>query len=60
MLARVNTWSFLPSRVDYGYEPGGRLKHENHVDNALAIVPTYIGVTEIKTIAQPRRQLKKN
>ncbi|MBP2216941.1 FMN-dependent NADH-azoreductase [Arthrobacter sp. CAN_C5] len=41
----------LTSRGDYGYGPEGRLEHMNHVDKALATALTYIGVTEITTIA---------
>ncbi len=51
MLAPGKHLVILTSRGDYGYGPGGRLEHMNHVDKALATALTYIGVTEITTIA---------
>jgi FMN-dependent NADH-azoreductase len=39
------------ARGDYGYEPGGRIAHTNHVEPHLRTVFGYIGVTDVRSIA---------
>ncbi|MCK1517069.1 NAD(P)H-dependent oxidoreductase [Bradyrhizobium sp. 190] len=41
----------LGSRGDYGYDPGGRLAHINHVEGAVRDVFGFLGVTDFHSIA---------
>jgi FMN-dependent NADH-azoreductase len=41
----------LGSRGDYGYDPGGRLAHINHVEAAVRDVFGFLGVTDVHSIA---------
>lgn len=41
----------LGSRGDYGYDPGGRLAHINHVEGAMRDVFGFLGVTDFHSIA---------
>jgi FMN-dependent NADH-azoreductase len=41
----------LSARGDYGYEPGGRQAHVNHVESGVRDVFGYLGVTEFDSIA---------
>ena len=33
----------LGARGDFGYEPGGRLAHLNHVEDGIAVPLAYLG-----------------
>jgi FMN-dependent NADH-azoreductase len=41
----------LSARGDYGYAPGGRVAHLNHVEAAVKDVFAYLGVTDFHSIA---------
>jgi FMN-dependent NADH-azoreductase len=41
----------LGSRGDYGYDPGGRLAHINHVEGAVRDVFAFLGVTAFHSVA---------
>jgi len=41
----------LTSRGDYGYDPGERIHHMNHVEASIKTAFAYIGITEVQTIA---------
>jgi FMN-dependent NADH-azoreductase len=41
----------LSARGDYGYDPGGRIAHVNHVESGVRDVFGYLGVTEFDSIA---------
>jgi FMN-dependent NADH-azoreductase len=41
----------LGSRGDYGYDPGGRIAHINHVEGAIRDVFAFLGVTAFHSIA---------
>ncbi|QEM82993.1 FMN-dependent NADH-azoreductase [Halomonas binhaiensis] len=41
----------LSSRGDYGYQPGGRIAHRNHVESSVRTAFAYIGVTDVHEAA---------
>jgi FMN-dependent NADH-azoreductase len=41
----------MSARGDYGYDPGGRMAHINHVDAAVRDVFAFLGVTDFYSIA---------
>ena len=41
----------LTSRGDFGYDPGERIHHMNHVEGSIKTAFAYIGITEVQTIA---------
>jgi len=41
----------LGSRGDYGYDPGGRIAHINHVEGAVRDVFAFLGVTAFHSVA---------
>ncbi|KRR09596.1 NAD(P)H dehydrogenase [Bradyrhizobium jicamae] len=41
----------LGARGDYGYDPGGRIAHINHVEGAIRDVFAFLGVTAFHSIA---------
>ncbi len=41
----------LSSRGDYGYGPGQRIAHMNHVEPALATAFGYIGIDDVESVA---------
>lgn len=41
----------LGSRGDYGYDPGGRIAHINHVEGAIRDVFAFLGVTAFHSVA---------
>jgi FMN-dependent NADH-azoreductase len=41
----------LSSRGDYGYDPGGRIAHVNHVEGGVRDVLAYLGVTDFASVA---------
>ncbi|WOH47755.1 FMN-dependent NADH-azoreductase [Bradyrhizobium sp. sBnM-33] len=41
----------LGSRGDYGYDPGGRIAHINHVEGAIREVFAFLGVTAFHSVA---------
>ncbi|XIA62735.1 FMN-dependent NADH-azoreductase [Bradyrhizobium sp. TZ2] len=41
----------LSSRGDYGYDPGGRIAHINHVEGSVRDVFGFLGVTDFHSIA---------
>jgi FMN-dependent NADH-azoreductase len=41
----------LSARGDYGYDPGGRMAHVNHVEAGLRDVFAYLGVTDFASVA---------
>lgn len=41
----------LSARGDYGYEPGGRMGHVNHVESGVRDVFTFLGIAEFYGIA---------
>ncbi|MEQ5769244.1 NAD(P)H-dependent oxidoreductase [Halomonas sp. H33-56] len=41
----------LGARGDYGYEPGERMEHTNHVEPHLRTVFAYLGIEELHSIA---------
>ena len=41
----------LGSRGDYGYDPGGRIAHINHVEGAIRDVFAFLGITAFHSIA---------
>ncbi|MGQ9365463.1 FMN-dependent NADH-azoreductase [Azospirillum sp. ST 5-10] len=41
----------LSARGDFGYDPGGRLAHMNHVEPHLRTVFGYIGITDLHAVA---------
>ena len=45
------TLVILSSRGDYGYEPGERLEHMNHVEGGIAVPFGYIGITDVHSVA---------
>ena len=45
------TLVILSSRGDYGYDPGERLEHMNHVEGGVSVPFGYIGITDVRSIA---------
>lgn len=41
----------LSSRGDYGYAPGERIAAQNHVESSVRTAFSYIGITEMRSIA---------
>jgi len=41
----------LSARGDYGYDPGGRMAHVNHVEAGVRDVLAYLGVTDFESVA---------
>lgn len=41
----------LSARGDYGYDPGGRMAHVNHVESGVRDVLAYLGVTDFHSVA---------
>lgn len=41
----------LSSRGDYGYDKGGRNAHMNHVERSIASALSYIGITDLHSVA---------
>ncbi|HEY8608307.1 MAG TPA: NAD(P)H-dependent oxidoreductase [Noviherbaspirillum sp.] len=41
----------LTSRGDYGYDPGERIHHMNHVERSIKTAFAYIGITEVHSVA---------
>jgi FMN-dependent NADH-azoreductase len=41
----------LSARGDYGYEPGERIGHMNHVEASVRTAFAYIGITRVETVA---------
>lgn len=41
----------LGARGDYGYDPGGRIAHINHVEGAIRDVFAFLGVTAFQSVA---------
>lgn len=41
----------LTSRGDYGYGPGGRIQHMNHVEASIRTAFAYIGITDVHSVA---------
>lgn len=41
----------LSARGDYGYDPGGRQAHVNHVESGVRDVFAYLGVTDFDSVA---------
>lgn len=47
----AKTLVLLGSRGDYGYGPGERLEHMNHVERSIMTAFAYIGITDVHCIA---------
>lgn len=45
------TLVLLGSRGDYGYDPGGRIAHMNHVEASVKTAFGYIGITDVHSVA---------
>lgn len=45
------TLVLLGSRGDYGYDPGGRIAHMNHVEASVKTAFAYIGITDVHSVA---------
>lgn len=45
------TLVILSSRGDYGYDPGERLEHMNHVEGGVSVPFGYIGITDVHSVA---------
>ena len=41
----------LSARGDFGYDPGGRMAHVNHVEGGVRDVLAYLGVTDFASVA---------
>lgn len=41
----------LTSRGDYGYDPGERIDHMNHVERSIKTAFAYIGITDVHSVA---------
>lgn len=41
----------VSSRGDWGYDPGGRLAHSNHVEASVKTAFAYIGLTDVRQVA---------
>jgi FMN-dependent NADH-azoreductase len=41
----------MSSRGDYGYDPGARIAHLNHVEPSVRSAFGYIGITDIDAVA---------
>lgn len=41
----------LSSRGDFGYSPGQRIAHMNHVEGGVATAFGYIGITDVASVA---------
>lgn len=41
----------LGARGDFGYDPGGRLAHLNHVEDGIAVPLAYLGIDRVDRIA---------
>lgn len=45
------TLVILSSRGDYGYDPGERLEHMNHVEGGVSVPFGYIGITDVHSVS---------
>lgn len=51
MVPAGKTLVILSSRGDFGYGPGERLAHQNHVEASVRTAFAYIGITDVHAIA---------
>jgi FMN-dependent NADH-azoreductase len=51
MLPAGKTLVILSARGDFGYEPGERAAHMNHVEPSIRTAFAYIGITDVRSIA---------
>lgn len=51
LVTNGKTLVILTSRGDYGYDPGERLAHMNHVEGGVAVPFGYIGITDVHSVA---------
>ncbi|NMV38208.1 hypothetical protein HGR00_09840 [Ralstonia insidiosa] len=52
LLAGINKrLVILSSRGDFGYGPGQRIAHMNHVEGGVATAFGYIGITDVASVA---------